>query len=109
VSRPAQPVGAILVTGSINLIAIVGIDDLAVMFSITYGWMLMLKLALFFGMLGLAAFNRWQLVPSIRAILGGGGQVTAVFRLWRAIMAETPLGFRLLAVVAILRTLSPGD
>lgn len=69
----------------------------------------MLKLALFFGMLGLAAFNRWQLVPSIRAMLGGGGQVTAVFRLWRAIMAETTLGFRLLAVVAILRTLSPGD
>lgn len=100
-------VGAIVVTGLINLLAIVGIDGLTTIFSSIYGWMLLLKLALFGCMLGLAAFNRWRLVPGIRTALGGGEQGAAVFRMRRAIIAETVLGFLVLAVVAILGTLSP--
>ncbi|WP_191225145.1 copper homeostasis membrane protein CopD [Edaphosphingomonas haloaromaticamans] len=102
-------VGAIVVTGSINLLAIVGVDGLAATFGTAYGKLLLLKLALFAAMLGLAGFNRWQLVPGIRATLGGGEQLTAVRGLRRAIMAETTLAVLILAVVAILGTLSPID
>ncbi len=100
-------VGAIVVTGSINLLAIVGVDGLAATFGTGYGRLLLLKLALLGGMLGLAGFNRWRLVPGIRTTLGSGEQVIAVRRLRRAITAETTLAFLVLAVVAILGTLSP--
>lgn len=102
-------VGAIIVTGSINLIAIVGIDGLAETFATAYGRLLLLKIALFGAMLALAGFNRWRLVPGIRATLDGGEQVMAVSRLRRAVTAETSLAFLVLAVVAILGTLSPAD
>lgn len=102
-------VGAILVTGSINLLAIVGIDGLLATFATAYGRLLLLKIALFVAMLGLAGLNRWRLVPDIRARLGGGDEVTTVRRLRRTIMAETTLAFLILAAVAILGTLSPVD
>lgn len=100
-------VGAIVVTGSINLLAIVGLDGLAATFATAYGRLLLLKLAMFGAMLGLAGFNRWRLVPAIRATLQSGEQETAVVRLRRAIIAETTFAFLILAVVAILGTLSP--
>lgn len=100
-------VGAVVVTGSTNLLAIIGIDGLAATFATAYGRLFLLKLALFLAMLVLAGFNRWRLVPSIRATLGGGEQATAAHRLRRAIIAETTLAFLILAIVAILGTLSP--
>lgn len=102
-------VGAIIVTGSINLIAIVGIDGLAETFATAYGRLLLLKFALFGAMLGLAGLNRWRLVPDIRAALGGGGEATALRRLRLAILAETTLAFLILVIVAIFGTLSPVD
>lgn len=102
-------VGAIVVTGSINLLAIVGIDGFFATFATAYGWLLLLKIALFVTMLGLAGFNRWRLVPDLKATLGDGQQATTLRRLRRAILAETVLGFIVFAVVAILGTLSPVD
>lgn len=102
-------VGVIVVTGSINLLAIVGVDGLAATFATAYGRLLLLKLALFGAMLGLAGLNRWRFVPGIRATLHGGEHVIAVRRLRRAIITETTLAFLVLAVVAILGTLSPVD
>jgi putative copper resistance protein D len=102
-------VGAIVVTGSINLVAIVGVEGLSATFKTAYGRLLLLKLSLFVAMLGLAGFNRWRLVPDIRAALGGGGEVAALRRLRLAIMVETTLAFLILAIVAILGTLSPLD
>lgn len=102
-------VGAIVVTGAINLVAIVGIKGLSATFGTAYGQLLVLKLVLFAGMLGLAAFNRWRLVPDLKAAFASGEQVTALRRLRLAIMAETMLAILILAVVAILGTLSPVD
>ena len=102
-------VGAIVVTGSINLLAIVGIDGLTATFATAYGRLLLLKLAMFGAMLGLAGFNRWRLVPGIKATLQSGEHGTAGLRLRRSIIAETTLAFLILAVVAILGTLSPVD
>lgn len=100
-------VGALVVTGTINLLAIVGVNGLAPTFATPYGRLLLLKLALFGAMLALASFNRWRLVPGVRASLEGAGKVAAVRRLQVAIGTETALAFVILAVVAILGTLSP--
>ncbi len=100
-------VGAIVVTGSINLLAIIGIDGFLATFATAYGRLLLLKIALFLAMLGLAGFNRWRLVPEIRARVGGGDEVIALLRLRRTIISETTLAFLILAAVAILGTLSP--
>jgi putative copper resistance protein D len=102
-------IAAIVVTGSINLVAIVGVQGLFATFRTAYGQLLLLKLALFGTMLGLAGFNRWRLVPGLKAALGSGEQVAALRRLRLAIIAETLLGVLILAVVAILGTLSPVD
>lgn len=100
-------VGAIVVTGLINLVAIVGVEGLYAMLKTAYGRLLLLKLVLFGAMLGLAGFNRWRLVPNIRAALGDDGEVAALRRLQLVILAETTLAFLILAIVAILGTLSP--
>lgn len=102
-------VAAVIVTGSINLLAIVGIDGLAATVATIYGRLLLLKIALFVAMLGLAGLNRWRLVPDIRAMLSGGDELTALRRLRRTIMAETTLAFLILAAVSIIGTLSPAD
>lgn len=100
-------VGIMVVTGSINLLAIVGIDGLAATFATAYGRLLLLKLALFGAMLALAGFNRWRLVPAFRASLDGPEQVATVRPLRVAIVTETALAFAILAIVAIIGTLSP--
>ena len=103
----AVVVGAIIVTGIINLLAIVGVEGIFPAFGTDYGRLLLLKIALFGGMLGLAALNRWRLVPGARAIVEAGRQGIAVQRLRAAILTETALGLLVLAAVAILGTLSP--
>ena len=100
---------AVVVTGSINFVAIVGVEGLFATFRTAYGQLLLVKLVLFGAMLGLAGFNRWRLVPDIGAALGGEGEATALRRLRLAILAETTLAFLILAIVAILGTLSPVD
>ncbi len=102
-------VTAVVVTGSINLVAIVGIDGLFATFRTAYGRLLLLKLVLFGAMLGLAGFNRWRLVPNIRAALGSEREATALRRLRLAILAETALALLILAIVAVFGTLSPVD
>ncbi len=100
-------VGAIVVTGIVNLLAIVGTDGFFAAFMTDYGRLLLLKLALFSGMLGLAALNRWRFVPGARVMVDAGMHGAAVRRLRGAVMTETVLGVLVLATVAILGTLSP--
>lgn len=66
-----------------------------------YGRWLTLKLALFAGMLTLAAVNRFQLTPALPA-------PTARRPLIYSVTAETVLGLGVVAVVAVLGTLPPG-
>lgn len=102
-------VAAIVVSGAINLLAIVGIEGLSTTFGTSYGQLLVLKLILFGVMLGLAGFNRWRLVPTLEKALGGDRQAIAQHRLRLAILVETVAAVLILAVVAVLGTLSPVD
>ncbi len=100
-------VGAIVATGTVNLVSIVGVKGVWASFGTDYGRLLVLKLLLFSGMLGLAAGNRWLLVPQVKVSLATGEQATAARRLRLAILTEATLAFAVLAVVAMLGTLSP--
>jgi putative copper resistance protein D len=102
-------VGAIVVTGTVNLVAIVGIDGIWASVRTDYGRLLVIKLLLFVGMLGLAAGNRWILAPQLKISLAAGHHAAALRRLRLAIRIETTLAFAVLAVVAVLGTLSPMD
>ena len=100
-------VGAIVVTGIVNLLAIVGFEGFFASFGTDYGQLLLLKIALFGGMVGLAALNRWRFVPGARAMVGAKTQEVAVRLLRVAVLTETLLGVLVLAAVAILGTMSP--
>jgi len=103
----AVVVSAIAVTGLINLLAIVGIGGLTAALATDYGRLLLLKLALFVMMLGIAGLNRWRLVPRLKATLDEKQNVAVLRTLRRTIAAETGLAFLVLAVVAMLGTFSP--
>lgn len=64
--------------------------------------LLLLKVALALGMVGLAALNRWRLAP---ALLGGGG--TSVRRLTSSIGLEIVLALTIVAIVGYLGTIAP--
>ncbi len=95
-------VGALIVSGIVNLVAITGLDGVGQIVATEYGQLLGLKLALFTAMLTAAAINRWWLVP--RAEHGGA---MALARLRGSVAIETTLAVGLIAVVAVLGTRSP--
>jgi copper resistance protein D len=70
-----------------------------------YGQLLLLKLSLFAGMLGLAAANRFWLLPSLRSAGGSSGNV--VIRLRRHVLGEQVLGLLIVSIVSGLGTLEP--
>jgi copper resistance protein D len=77
-------------------------------FSTVYGQVLLAKLALFLGMLGLAAAHRYRLGPRLaRALVTGDREADAVRVLQKTLFAETVLMLLVLAAVAWLGTLSP--
>ena len=95
-------VGALAVSGAVNLVAIVGWSGLADLPSSQYGRVLFLKLAMFAAMLGFAALNRWRLTPRLeRADISALGSVRA------SVIGETVIGVGIILVVALLGTLSP--
>lgn len=95
-------VATLVVTGVVNSLMIVGVADLPAMTGSRYGWLLGAKIALFGGMLGLAALNRWRLTPALER--RGEGAVRAL-RLSLAV--ETGAAIAILALVAWLGTLDP--
>lgn len=95
-------VAALLVTGLVNLWAIVGLGGFPAMTSSDYGQVLGMKLALFAMMLGFAAFNRWRLTPCLEGASGA-----PVHRLRVSVAFETVLAVAVILAVAVLGTLSP--
>jgi putative copper resistance protein D len=73
----------------------------------TYGNLLLFKLALFGGMLGLGALHRWTLVPRLGRALTSGDPAQEVRALRQSVAAEAALATLILIVVAVLGTLSP--
>lgn len=93
-------------TGLLNYGLIVGptVDGLL---TTAYGRLLVAKLALFAGMLALAAANRYRLSPRLALALQNGDHAAAVTTLLRSLTTETSLALAVLALVSWLGVLSP--
>ncbi|MFH8654950.1 copper homeostasis membrane protein CopD [Sphingomonas paucimobilis] len=95
----------LVVTGLINSWLLVGPTNF--MGTTLYGLLLLAKLALFAGMLGLASLNRFRLTPAFErsiAMNDHGGALTA---LRVSLAVETACVIGILALVAWLGTLAP--
>ncbi|MEO7247634.1 MAG: copper homeostasis membrane protein CopD [Novosphingobium sp.] len=95
-------VAALMLTGAINTLAILGWPLPPEVYASLWGKVLLIKLGAFAAMLGLAALNRWRLTPALAADdVGAGG------RLRRSLVAETGLALGIMALVAALGLLDP--
>ncbi|MFC7288254.1 copper homeostasis membrane protein CopD [Herminiimonas glaciei] len=99
-------VATLMTTGIANYLLIVG-PSIKGLITTQYGILLSLKLALFTGMLALAAANRFFLGPRVEIALQAGNQLKAVSLLRRAMLTETALVVLVIACVAWLGVLSP--
>jgi putative copper resistance protein D len=95
----------VLATGIINAWILVG--SLQALIVTDYGRLLMLKVALFGGMLLMAAVNRFWLTPQLALPSGSEPQVNVLRRLARNSMIEIVLASMIFAIVGMLGTLHP--
>lgn len=100
-------VGVILLSGLVNSFILVGIDNIAALGTTLYGQLLLTKLALFVGMLALAAGNRFRLTPMLGSALAAGEPRSSLARLRGSLMLEAAAGIAILALVAWFGTLEP--
>jgi putative copper export protein len=101
-------VGALLASGIINAAYLVG--SLAGFFGTNYGRLLLLKIALFALLIGIATFNREVLTPRLHLNPRGGKQreaSAALRRLRNNSVLEVAVGLGVLAIVALLGTMVP--
>ena len=100
-------VATLLATGLINSWYLVGSVD--ALLHTHYGKLLLLKLALFLGMVAVAAFNRSRLTPAL--VQNGSLAVaqSARRRLCRNATIETMAGALIIAIVAVLGTQPPAN
>jgi copper resistance protein D len=97
-------VAVLIATGLVNAWVLLGaVNHLA---STPYGQALSLKLVLFLGMLGLAAHNRFRLVPALTTGVKGAVPDT-LRRLRRNVAGEQLLGLTVVGIVAFLGTMQP--
>ncbi|MHC8324583.1 copper homeostasis membrane protein CopD [Pseudomonas sp. LB1P83] len=99
-------VGTIIVTGVANYLFIVGPTVIEVATS-TYGVLLLLKILLFAGMIGLATLNRFYLSPSLERSVEGGDYSLAATALRKTVVLESTCAVVIVCLVAWLGTLSP--
>ena len=96
-------VSTLVGSGLINSWFLVG--SLSNLVTTPYGQLLIAKLVLFAGMLGLAIANRFWLVPALTR--GSSGTHRSADRLRRHVLAEQALGFLVILIVSVLGTLEP--
>ncbi|MFZ2297269.1 MAG: CopD family protein, partial [Aquabacterium sp.] len=101
-------VATLVVTGIVNYLLIVG-ASVKPIFTTLYGGLLALKIALFIGMLGLAAANRFQLSPRLEVALSSGDHAQAAVLLRRSLVIEACMVVLVIACVAWLGVLSPAN
>jgi putative copper export protein/mono/diheme cytochrome c family protein len=101
-------VGTLLATGIVNSWFLVG--SIPALVGTEYGHLLLIKLALFALMVGLAAINRFRLTPRLRILSNGriATAVAALRRLRRNTIAEAVLGSLILGIVSVLGAVPPG-
>jgi putative copper resistance protein D len=99
-------VAALIASGLINAWFLVGsVGKLA---TTPYGQLLLLKLGLLFGMLALAALNRFHLVPSLVAAQENGESLASSLRRLRwSVRGEQVLGLLIVLIVSELGTMQP--
>ena len=100
-------VALIIVTGLINSFILVGPERLALLFTTTYGQLLLGKVGLVGLMLALAAQNRWRLTPQLGIGLEMGDTVDAVTALRKSMAMEGAAALLILGLVAWLGQLEP--
>ncbi|OYY77067.1 MAG: hypothetical protein B7Y43_12565 [Sphingomonas sp. 28-62-20] len=100
-------VAAIIGSGLINGVYLVGWSNLGMLPRTSYGQLLILKIALFCGMLVLAALNRFRLTPALHAAIEPDGTVLAWRELRLSLILELSLAAAILGLVAWLGTLEP--
>lgn len=92
-------VAALVAAGAVTLVLLGSATLEAV--SAPYGQAFLIKLALFAGVLGLAALNKLRLTPDLQAALPGAAQ-----RMRRSIVVESALVLAILATTAALTTVT---
>ena len=97
-------VALLTLTGSINSVMLVG--SFHALVTTPYGRLLLVKIALFIAMVGLAIVNRFRLVPRLRGL---GPPDIPLRALCRSVIAEQAIGLAILAVVAVLGTWPPAN
>jgi putative copper resistance protein D len=100
-------VALVLITGLVNSWLLVGPANVLTLGTARYGQLLMLKLALFVGMLWLAALNRLRLTPALGAAVTPGAVTAATRRLRVSLTLETVAAALILGLVAWLGSLEP--
>lgn len=98
----AYAVGLVIYGGAVLAVLLVGSLDRLV--STGYGWVVLAKISLFAPMLAFGAYNRFRLVPRTAEPEGIEG---AVRRLGRNVRVETVIGISVLAVAALLTSMTP--
>jgi putative copper resistance protein D len=103
-------VATLVITGAVNTLSIVGLGGIATIWTSPYGRLLLVKLAVFAGMLVLAAVNRLRLTPALASDRGALQPAQGPLRdLRRSVGLETLAGAAVLMLVAWLGTLSPAS
>lgn len=100
-------VGSIVVSGLVNSWLLIGPANVLKLPTSLYGQLLIAKLALFGAMAGLAAANRFRLVPAFERSLASDDHAGALRALRRSLAIETGCAIAVLALVAWLGTLEP--
>jgi putative copper resistance protein D len=103
----AGVVAVLVLTGAVNTLVLIGPAGVLHPLSSPYGAVLAVKLALFAGMLGLAAANRWRFAPRLARSMEAPQAALAAAR--HSVLVETGLGLLVLGAVALLGTLAPPD
>lgn len=97
-------VGTLLATGIINSWYLVG--SVSALTETTYGKLLLVKVAVFFGMVAVAGFNRFRLTPRMAR---DDTAAVALHALKRNAVIETLGGAIVIGIVAVLGTLPPAS
>jgi putative copper resistance protein D len=100
-------VAAILLTGIVNTWYLSGSVD--ALTETKYGHLLLIKIGLFFAMVGVAAFNRLRLTPRLVDNPEMTAAQDARRQLSRNAVVEAAMGAAVIALVAALGTLPPGS
>ena len=98
---------SIVITAVVNFVLITE-KPLSTLPGSVYGLLLVIKTALFFLMLLLAAANRFRLAPKLENALLQGHYKAGIALMRKSIITEFTVAVLILAIVAWLGTLSPG-